>query len=106
MMEAFDRVKAIHNAITADSSERVGLSDEEIKNQETQFKRIAAIANDNHTKARAKKLGIKKGTKRYRQFVSWINTADQIESENVAAFNSMVEQAQQILAEDGLSLNA
>lgn len=106
MMNAFDRVQRIHDRISQDASEKVGLTSEELADQRTMFRRISALANNEEIINRAKSLGIKKNSSDFRKFVSLINTADQIQVENIQDYNNMVEMAEQILNEDGLSLNA
>lgn len=105
MMNAFDRIQRIHDHITQDASDRVGLSQDELNNQRNMFRRIAALSNEKHVIDRAKALGIKQGTADFRKLVSLINVADQIQSENISQYNDLVQQAQDILSNDGLSLN-
>ena len=105
MMNAIDRAERIHQHISESASDKVGLSEEEIENQRNQFKRIAAIANSIEAKNRAKKLGIKEGSDRFRSMVSLMNYADQMQMENINLFNDLVDQAQQILEKDGMSLD-
>lgn len=105
MMNAMDRAQSIHDHITQSEGEKVGLTQEELENQRHLFRRIAAIANSTEAQNRAKQLGIKKNSDRYRTFVSLINTADQMQVENVETFNDLVDQAKAILEKDGLSLN-
>ena len=105
MMNAFDRAQAIHNRITEDASDRIGLTQEQLDHQRNLFRRISALSNSESVLQRAKELGIKRGSKGYRQLVSLINLADQIQTENIGQYNDLVEQAQGVLNEDGLSLN-
>lgn len=105
MMNAFDRVQSIHDRITNDTTERVGLTQEELSDQRALFRRISALSNDKKVIDRAKELGIKQGTDRFRKFVSLTNLADKIQSENVSEYNNLVHQAEELLAQDGLSLS-
>jgi translation initiation factor 2B subunit (eIF-2B alpha/beta/delta family) len=105
MMNAMDRIQQIHEHITESASDKIGLSKENIDEQRKQFKRIAAIANSREAKTRAKQLGIKEGSDTYRSMVALMNVADQIQMENIDLFNDLVEQAQAVHEEDGMSLN-
>ena len=105
MMNAFDRVQSIHDRITNDATERVGLTQEELSDQRALFRRISALSNDKKVIDRAKELGIKQGTDRFRKFVSLTNLADKIQSENISEYNNLVHQAEELLAQDGLSLS-
>lgn len=105
MMRAMDRIEQIHQHITESASDKVGLSKESIDNQRQLFRRISAIANSKEAKSRAKKLGIKEGSSDYRTMVSLMNVADQIQMENIDLYNSLVDQAEAILQQDGMSLS-
>lgn len=105
MMNAFDRIQKIHDHITEDASDKVGLTQEELSNQRNMFRRIAALSNDKKVIDRATALGIKQNSADFRKLVSLINTADEIQTQNINEYNSLVEQARQVLEQDGLSLN-
>lgn len=105
MMNAFDRIQKIHDHITEDASDKVGLTQEELSNQRNMFRRIAALSNDKKVIDRATALGIKQNSADFRKLVSLINTADEIQTSNIQEYNGLVEQARQILEQDGLSLN-
>lgn len=105
MMNAFDRISKIHQQISEGASNRIGLDQDVLDEQRNMYRRIVGIANDRKVVEKAKRLGIDRNSADFRKLVSLINVADEIHTENVHKYNDLVQEAQDILAEDDLPLH-